>query len=49
MMYRALILAAMNPATDVGKRDLPAALKHRFTELYAGECEVGVSSRPLFS
>jgi midasin (ATPase involved in ribosome maturation) len=33
------IFAAMNPATDVGKRDLPAALKHRFTELYAGECE----------
>ena len=29
----------MNPATDVGKRDLPAALKHRFTEIYAGECE----------
>ena len=36
------IFAAMNPATDVGKRDLPAALKHRFTELYAGECEVGL-------
>ena len=33
------IFGAMNPATDVGKRDLPAALKHRFTELYAGECE----------
>ena len=30
---------AMNPATDVGKRDLPPALKHRFTEVYAGECE----------
>jgi hypothetical protein len=29
----------MNPATDVGKRDLPPALKHRFTEVYAGECE----------
>ena len=29
----------MNPATDVGKRDLPTALKHRFTEIYAGECE----------
>ena len=39
MIYRALLPAAMNPATDVGKRDLPAALKHRFTELYAGECE----------
>ena len=33
------IFGAMNPATDVGKRDLPAALKHRFTEIYAGECE----------
>lgn len=33
------LFGAMNPATDVGKRDLPAALKHRFTELYAGECE----------
>lgn len=27
----------MNPATDVGKRDLPPALKARFTELYVGE------------
>ena len=33
------LFGAMNPATDVGKRDLPAALKHRFTEIYAGECE----------
>ena len=33
------VFGAMNPATDVGKRDLPAALKHRFTEVYAGECE----------
>ena len=33
------IFGAMNPATDIGKRDLPAALKHRFTEVYAGECE----------
>lgn len=29
----------MNPATDVGKRDIPAALKHRFTEVFCGECE----------
>ncbi len=24
----------MNPATDVGKKDLPASLRSRFTELY---------------
>jgi midasin len=28
------IFAAMNPATDVGKRDLPMGLRSRFTELY---------------
>jgi midasin len=28
------IFACMNPATDVGKRDLPAGLRSRFTELY---------------
>ena len=33
------LFGAMNPATDVGKRDLPAALKHRFVEIYAGETE----------
>ena len=33
------VFGAMNPATDVGKRDLPPSLKHRFTEVYAGECE----------
>lgn len=27
----------MNPATDVAKRDLPAALRHRFTEFYVDE------------
>lgn len=27
----------MNPATDVGKRDLPAVLKHHFTEMYVAE------------
>ncbi|KAJ1335200.1 midasin [Microdochium nivale] len=30
------IFAAMNPATDVGKRDLPQGLRSRFTELYVG-------------
>ena len=33
------LFAAMNPATDVGKRDLPPALKHRFAEVYCGETE----------
>ncbi|KAG9231753.1 P-loop containing nucleoside triphosphate hydrolase protein, partial [Amylocarpus encephaloides] len=28
------IFGAMNPATDVGKRDLPMSLRSRFTELY---------------
>lgn len=28
------IFAAMNPATDVGKKDLPLGIRSRFTELY---------------
>jgi midasin len=28
------VFAAMNPATDVGKRDLPLGLRSRFTEIY---------------
>lgn len=28
------IFGAMNPATDIGKRDLPVGLRSRFTELY---------------
>ncbi|KAG0638072.1 hypothetical protein HOY80DRAFT_1080648, partial [Tuber brumale] len=28
------VFACMNPATDVGKRDLPPGLRNRFTELY---------------
>lgn len=31
------LMAAMNPATDAGKRDLPAPLRNRFTELYVPE------------
>ncbi|KAK9809153.1 hypothetical protein WJX72_010301 [[Myrmecia] bisecta] len=31
------LLAAMNPATDAGKRDLPSALRNRFTELWVAE------------
>lgn len=28
------IFGAMNPATDIGKRDLPASLRSRFTEIF---------------
>ncbi|KAF2144305.1 uncharacterized protein K452DRAFT_316995 [Aplosporella prunicola CBS 121167] len=28
------VFAAMNPATDVGKKDLPTGIRSRFTELY---------------
>lgn len=31
------IFAAMNPPTDVGKKELPAALRARFTELFVDE------------
>ncbi|XP_046665626.1 midasin-like [Homalodisca vitripennis] len=31
------LLAAMNPATDVGKKDLPPGIRNRFTELYVDE------------
>lgn len=31
------LFACMNPATDVGKRDLPAGLRNRFTEFYVDE------------
>ncbi|UNI14165.1 AAA ATPase midasin [Purpureocillium takamizusanense] len=30
------IFGAMNPATDIGKRDLPVGIRSRFTELYVG-------------
>ncbi len=30
------VFGAMNPATDVGKRDLPLGLRSRFTEIYVG-------------
>lgn len=32
------LLAAMNPATDAGKRDLPAPLRNRFTEVMLCLC-----------
>ena len=39
------LLAAMNPATDAGKRDLPAPLRNRFTEVSAmlSVCDVRLS------
>ncbi|CAI5721444.1 unnamed protein product [Hyaloperonospora brassicae] len=32
------IFGAMNPSTDVGKKDLPPSLRNRFTEIYIDEC-----------
>ena len=31
------LFAAMNPANDAGKRELPASLRNRFTEVWVGE------------
>lgn len=31
------LFAAMNPATDAGKKDLPVSIRSRFTELYVDE------------
>jgi len=33
------LFACMNPATDVGKKDLPVALRARFTEVFVDEME----------
>lgn len=33
------IIAAMNPPTDVGKKDLPPGLRNRFTEIFFDELE----------
>ncbi|XP_012709437.2 midasin isoform X1 [Fundulus heteroclitus] len=33
------LFACMNPATDVGKRNLPLGLRNRFTEVYVHELE----------
>lgn len=29
----------MNPASDVGKRDIPIGIRNRFTELFVDECD----------
>lgn len=31
------LFAAMNPATDAGKKELPAGIRNKFTELYVDE------------
>ncbi|CAG7679425.1 unnamed protein product, partial [Allacma fusca] len=31
------LFAAMNPSTDVGKKDLPLGLRNRFTEYFVDE------------
>ncbi|KAK3082381.1 hypothetical protein LTS18_004293 [Coniosporium uncinatum] len=38
------LFAAMNPATDVGKKDLPAGIRSRFTELYVESPDRDVKS-----
>jgi midasin len=35
-----LLFAAMNPASDIGKKNLPSSLRNRFTEIFVDElCE----------
>lgn len=29
----------MNPASDVGKRDIPTGIRNRFTEFFVDECD----------
>ncbi|KAF5403822.1 hypothetical protein PHET_02306 [Paragonimus heterotremus] len=36
------LFAAMNPSTDVGKRELPVGLRNRFTEIYVPELDPGL-------
>jgi midasin len=38
------IFAAMNPATDVGKKDLPPGIRSRFTELYVDSPDKDIKS-----
>ena len=38
------IFAAMNPATDVGKKDLPPGIRSRFTEIYVASPDGDVKS-----
>ncbi|KAK2883458.1 hypothetical protein Q8A67_017095 [Cirrhinus molitorella] len=43
------LFACMNPATDVGKRNLPLGIRNRFTELYVEELECESDLRILVS
>uniref|UniRef100_A0A3B1J791 Midasin n=1 Tax=Astyanax mexicanus TaxID=7994 RepID=A0A3B1J791_ASTMX len=43
------LFACMNPATDVGKRNLPLGIRNRFTELYVEELESEGDLRILVS
>ncbi|XP_030636974.1 midasin [Chanos chanos] len=43
------LFACMNPATDVGKRNLPLGIRNRFTELYVEELESDCDLRVLVS
>ncbi|PHH82763.1 hypothetical protein CDD82_4928 [Ophiocordyceps australis] len=36
------IFGAMNPATDIGKRDLPTGIRSRFTELYVNSPDADI-------
>lgn len=38
------IFAAMNPATDVGKRELPSSIRSRFSEYFISSCEGDMES-----
>ncbi|KAF2258858.1 midasin [Lojkania enalia] len=38
------VFAAMNPATDVGKKDLPSGIRSRFTELYVESPDSDIKS-----
>lgn len=33
------MFACMNPANDVGKKDLPAGIRNRFTEMFVNELQ----------
>ncbi len=33
------LFGCMNPASDVGKRDIPVGIRNRFTELFVDECD----------
>ena len=41
------ILGAMNPATDIGKRELPAGLRSRFTEVFVSSPDRKIESLVL--